>query len=149
MGQCQLTGRTGREALVRTGSHESSFCLCGLILSVPQSTHLVQVQILWQLTLSSWSLPIGGEREFHLCIPSAIAKTLPELCVLYSMAGLYAEQHVCPSPFVLLSFYCVTVEQFPFLMWCFKWTIRSFESWIFIGTSKYESTSLLCTLYDA
>ena len=31
------------------------------------------------------------------------------------------------SPFLLLSFYCVTEEQFPFLMLCFKWTIKSFE----------------------
>ena len=33
------------------------------------------------------------------------------------------------SQILLLSFYCVTEEQFPFLMWCFKWTIKSFESW--------------------
>ena len=32
------------------------------------------------------------------------------------------------SPILLLSFYCVTEEQFPCLVRCFKWTIKYFES---------------------
>ena len=48
------------------------------------------------------------------------------------------------SPILLLSFYCITEEQFPFLMWCFKWTIKSFESWI-LRLTVYMSE---CNLFE-
>ena len=51
------------------------------------------------------------------------------------------------SPILLLSFYCVMEEQFPFLMSCFKWTIKHFESWIYLHCTANSNTHWAgCTL---